>query len=197
MKGIVCAFALFAACGGDDAGSAGSDANMNMSDAPGGVGEPANLVGITLAHNNVRAMVDTTGIAAGPLPAMQWDSTLAAHATAYAQMCIDAGGDGLVDHSQPSYRTNMAGYSTIGENIFASSNSMASATQAVQVWAAEKANFTYPNTCPTNMCGHYTQVVWRTSVNLGCANVTCNSLQYKGVVLCMYGPAGNGAGAPY
>jgi len=194
MKGIVLPFAVAlatsAACGGDDGGSGGNP------DAQGGIGEPTNLAGITLAHNQVRAMVDTSGIAKGPLPAMKWDPDLAAHATAWASMCSDGDGNGLVDHSSQAYRTNVAGYAYVGENIFATGSSMASATQAVETWASEKVNFTYPTGC-SGVCGHYTQVVWRDSVNVGCANVSCNSLQYKGIVMCQYGPGGNGPGAPY
>jgi hypothetical protein len=195
MKGIVWTFAValaaIPACGGDDGGSGVS------ADAQAGVGEPANLVGITLAHNQVRAMVDTSGIAGGPLPPMVWDPDLAAHAKAWAEMCVDTmAPSGLVDHSSQAYRTGVAGYSYIGENIFAQGSAPASGELAVDTWASEKANFTYPNGC-SGVCGHYTQVVWRDSVNLGCANVACNSLQYKGTVLCQYGPGGNGGGAPY
>ena len=201
MKGIVCAFALgttvMTACGGDDGDMAASDANGNSADAPGGVGEPASLAGITLAHNQVRAMVDTSGIAAGPLPPMQWDPVIAANAKAWAEMCIDNDAPtGLVDHSSSTYRSNVGGFAYVGENIFASGAAPASPTQAVEVWAQEKQSFTYPSGC-SGTCGHYTQVVWRTSVKLGCANVTCNGLQYKGVVLCEYGPGGNSGGAPY
>jgi uncharacterized protein YkwD len=199
MKGILCSLTLVvAACGGDDGGMTTTDANNNsMIDAPGGVNEPPELTGITAAHNTVRAMVDTTGIAAGPLPPMVWDSAIAAHAKAWAEMCIDMDGNGLVDHSSSAYRQQgTSGFSYLGENIFASSASPASATQAVQVWAQEKANFTYPSGC-SGVCGHYTQVVWRDSTHLGCANITCNGLQYKGVVLCEYGPGGNSGGAPY
>lgn len=191
MKGIAWTIALLVACDGDIGDSTGDDGGPT-----GGVDEPANLVGITLAHNQVRAMVDTSGIAGGPLPPMAWDPDLAAHAHTYASMCVDSDGNGLVDHSSFSYRQNAAGYAYVGENIFASGSSMASATQAVEVWAGEKGNFTYPDGCQ-GVCGHYTQIVWRTSVNLGCANVTCSGLQYKGVVLCQYGPGGNSGGAPY
>lgn len=190
MKGIVWTFALLCACGDDGATGA-------IADAPGGIGEPSNLVGITLAHNNVRALVDTSGIAAGPLPPMMWDQTLADHAKAWAEMCIDMDSNGLVDHSSAAYRSNTSGYSYVGENIFASGAAPASSVQAVDVWAGEKADFSYPNCKSGAVCGHYTQVVWRTSVNLGCANVTCNGLQYKGVVLCEYGPGGNSGGSPY
>ena len=51
-------------------------------------------------------------------------------------------------------------------------------------------------TC-SGTCGHYTQIVWRTSLHVGCALVTCGSLTYKSVILCNYGPGGNSGGAPY
>jgi pathogenesis-related protein 1 len=198
MKGIIHALTLLAACGGDDTTMmmTGDGGSGGSADAPGAMNEPAGLVGITAAHNQVRAAVDTSGISGGALPPMQWDPALAAHAQAYTEMCRDTDGNGLVDHSSTQYRSNVAGYTYVGENIFASSSAMASAQQAVQVWAAEKANFTYPSGC-SGVCGHYTQIVWRSSVNVGCAIHTCSSLQYKGTILCMYGPGGNSGGAPY
>jgi hypothetical protein len=201
MKGLVAAALLLAACDGDIDSSmttgdaAGSGSNHVYMDAPAGAGEPANLTGITDAHNTVRAMVDTTGIAAGPLPPMVWDPQLATLAMNWASQCIDADNNGFVDHSSQTYRTNAAGYSYVGENIFASGGA-ASAAQAVQTWAAEKSKFTYPTGC-AGTCGHYTQIVWRTSIHVGCANVTCNGLQYKGNLVCNYGPGGNSGGAPY
>lgn len=165
---------------------------MGMIDGvPGGVGEPANLAGITLYHNQVRAMVQTDP----PLPPMQWDPDLAAYAAAWAAMCNDGTDSvqGLMDHD-PN-RTNVAGYAYIGENIFGSGGG-ATAKQAVDTWASEAANFTYPSTC-NGICGHYTQVVWRTSVNLGCALQNCPSLAYGSTIVCDYGPGGNSGGAPY
>lgn len=201
MKGLVVGALLLAACDGDidssmmNSDAAGSGSNTVYMDAPAGAGEPANLMGMTAAHNMVRAAVNTTGIAAGPLPPMTWDPALATLATNWASQCIDMDGNGLVDHSSQSYRTNAAGYAYVGENIFGSGGS-ATAQQAVTTWASEKANFTYPSGC-AGTCGHYTQIVWRTSIHVGCANVTCNNLQFKGTVLCNYGPGGNSGGAPY
>lgn len=160
-------------------------------DAPGPSGEPANLMGTTAAHNAVRAAVSTST----PLPPMKWDPALASHAMAWASQCKDGDNNGLVDHSSSQYRSNAVGYSYIGENIFASGGN-ASGTQATMSWASEKNNFTYPNSC-AGICGHYTQIVWRASVNLGCALVTCPALKYPSSVLCMYGPGGNSGGAPY
>lgn len=42
---------------------------------------------------------------------------------------------------------------------------------------------------PGKMCGHYTQIVWRDSVRLGCASVNClNGGMYA---ICSYDPPGN------
>jgi pathogenesis-related protein 1 len=200
MKRVVVIAAL-AACSGDSpadpdggANNNGSDSGgmMTMKDAPpGGVGEPANLAGMTLYHNEVRAAVVTDP----PLPPMQWDPDLAAYAAQWAAMCNDGGDSvtGLVDHN-PN-RTNVAGYSYIGENIFGSGG-QATARAAVDWWAAEKANFTYPSGC-NGICGHYTQIVWRTSVNVGCALQNCSGLKYPSTIVCNYGPGGNNGGAPY
>ncbi|KAK9690539.1 hypothetical protein RND81_09G135900 [Saponaria officinalis] len=68
---------------------------------------------------------------------------------------------------------------------------------AVNLWIAEKSNYDYAsNSCKNGECGHYTQVVWRDSVRLGCARVTC---QNGGVfVTCNYDPPGNYIGErPY
>ncbi|GJY40645.1 pathogenesis-related protein 1 [Tanacetum coccineum] len=59
---------------------------------------------------------------------------------------------------------------------------------AVNLWVGEKADYDYnSNTCaPGKTCGHYTQVVWRQSVRLGCARVQCNSGAW--FVTCNYDP---------
>jgi pathogenesis-related protein 1 len=168
-----------------------------MADVPGGTGEPAELMGMTLYHNQVRAMVDTTGVAGGPLPPMQWDPNLAALASAWVSQCMDTNNDGLVDHSSTQYRTNAAGYSYVGENIYASGGT-ATAQGAVQLWAAEKANYTYATNSCSGICGHYTQIVWRDSIHVGCALHDCPGLAYPSTIVCNYGPGGNyGGQSPY
>ena len=169
-----------------------------MADVPGGVGEPAELAGTTLAHNQVRAMVDTTGIAAGPLPPMQWDPNLASLASAWVSQCQSSNGQ-LIDHSSTASRTNVAGYAYVGENIYASGGT-ATGPDAVALWASEKQYYTYAtNSCASGqICGHYTQVVWRDSIHVGCAIQTCSNVAYPNTVVCNYGPGGNyGNQQPY
>ena len=91
------------------------------------------------------------------------------------------------------------------------------AQQAVDGWAAEVSCWTYGTisglgvqgtekcnqACYMAMrsdgCGHYTQIVWRKSTQLGCGVASCNSARGKqDIWICNYSPAGNFAGmAPY
>ncbi|XVF00654.1 hypothetical protein REPUB_Repub04eG0019700 [Reevesia pubescens] len=128
------------------------------------------------AHNTARAAVGV-----GP---MTWDNTVATYAQNYANKRI---GDCNLVHSGGRY----------GENLAWSSADL-SGTNAVRMWVNEKADYNYnSNTCAQGkVCGHYTQVVWRNSVRLGCAKVRCtNGGTFIG---CNYDPPGNYIGRkPY
>jgi len=192
-----CAWMLVAACGGgtiDDGnpatdGPAGGDgSNGGMADAPvdvpGGVGEPAALMGITLAHNQVRAAVQT----ATPLPFLTWNADLAATAAAWVAQCQDNDAPtGLIDHN-PNRSSGHPYY--VGENIYASSGT-ATGQGAVTSWASESANYDYANNTCNGVCGHYTQLVWRDTLEVGCAIGDCPGLQYRSSIVCDYGPGGN------
>lgn len=149
--------------------------------------EPPALAGITAAHNVVRA-----GVGVAPL---FWNALLAASAQAWADQCIDSDGNGLIDHNAD--RSNGFPW-YVGENIFGSTG-VASPQQAVDLWAAEVQYYDYAtNTCAAgHACGHYTQVVWSTSVMLGCGISSCPGLTYGNGIVCDYGPGGNTGGPPY
>ncbi|KAK7844461.1 basic form of pathogenesis-related protein 1 [Quercus suber] len=123
------------------------------------------------AHNAARADVG--------VPSLTWDDTVAAYAQNYANQRI---GDCNLVHSGGKY----------GENIAWGSADL-SGTDAVKMWVDEKANYDYnSNSCVGGQCGHYTQVVWRNSVRLGCAKVRCNN---GGTFIgCNYDPPGNYVG---
>nr|QYF06689.1 pathogenesis-related protein 1c [Allium sativum] len=130
------------------------------------------------AHNSVRAQVGV-----GPV---SWDQNVAAYAQSYANQ---RAGDCKLIHSGGPY----------GENIFWGSSTGFTGVDAVNSWASEKQYYHYDsNTCdPGQVCGHYTQVVWANSVNIGCARVVCNN--NGGVfIICSYNPPGNYIGQrPY
>lgn len=69
----------------------------------------------------------------------------------------------------------------------------------VDSWGSEIHDYNYAkNSCkPGKMCGHYTQMVWRTSTKVGCAMAVCEDSQEQ-VWVCQYQPAGNVLGfKPY
>jgi pathogenesis-related protein 1 len=189
---------LFASACGDDGGSSTTDGSTSGDggsandaaaiDAAPIVGEPPELVGITEAHNAVRAMVQT----ATPLPALAWSDALEATAKAYGMMCINTDGNSIMDHN-PNRSMGHPYY--VGENIYASGGA-ATGAAAVQLWAQEKANYHYPDGY-SGATGHYTQIVWRTTLEVGCALVNCPNIGYPSTIICDYGPGGNSGGAPY
>jgi pathogenesis-related protein 1 len=160
------------------------DANMRRPDAAGGVGEPAELRGITLAHNEARAAENAN------LPPLQWDPALADIARAWGAMCQDNDQPiGLIDHNP----NRSAGYPTyVGENIAGGGSPLG----AVDLWMQEKADYNHANNSCNGTCGHYTQIVWRDTLKVGCAVVDCPSLRYNPSVVCDYGPGGNIGGQP-
>ncbi|RWR77918.1 pathogenesis-related protein PRB1-3-like protein [Cinnamomum micranthum f. kanehirae] len=122
------------------------------------------------AHNAARARVRV-----GP---MTWDNNVAAYARNYANQ---RRGDCRLVHSGGPY----------GENIFWGSGREFTAADAVNSWESEKQFYNRnSNTCAAGkVCGHYTQVVWRNSVRLGCARVKCNNGAI--FITCNYSPPGN------
>lgn len=120
------------------------------------------------AHNAARA---SAGV--GP---MKWDDKVAAYALNYANSLK---GNCQMVHSSGPY----------GENLAWSSADL-TATAAVNMWVDEKSKYDYnSNKCVGGECRHYTQVVWRNSVRLGCAKVKCNN--GGTIISCNYDPRGN------
>ncbi len=169
----------------DTGSSPASDAGLDAAPPPpsdAGLGAFENE--ILAAHNAVRASATPT-----PSPALAplgWSSAAASTAQAWANGC-------QFGHN-PS-----AGY---GENIFASS-SAASGTSVVDDWASEVASYDYASNGCSGTCGHYTQIVWRDTTAVGCAQATCTTGSPFGAgewtfVVCDYDPPGNFSGQrPY
>jgi len=158
--------AFAAACGEDD-------------DAGGYSGEPAELAGITEAHNRLRAEVG--------VPGLKWNAQLAELATEFVADCE-------FQHSSTDERSNVAGFSYVGENLYMSSF-QPTGQQVSDAWGEEKQNYDPASgQCSSGVCGHYTQQVWRKTTDLGCAMKQCSSGY---LVSCEYGPGGNSGGAAY
>ncbi|KAK7331804.1 hypothetical protein VNO80_28545 [Phaseolus coccineus] len=126
-------------------------------------------------HNQARAEVGV-----GPI---SWNHTLEAYAQRYANERIP---DCNLEHSMGPYGENLAeGYGEM------------KGSDAVKFWLTEKPYYDYrSNKCVHDECGHYTQIVWRNSVNVGCARAKCNNGWM--FVICSYSPPGNFEGErPY
>ena len=87
-----------------------------------------------------------------------------------------------------------------GENLYWHSNyKMVTPTDAVDAWGSELKDYDYnTNTCANGkVCGHYTQLVWADTNEVGCAVRRCDAGKQV-VVVCNYNPAGNWVGEkPY
>ncbi|MBN8588497.1 MAG: hypothetical protein J0L94_09270 [Rhodothermia bacterium] len=138
------------------------------------------------AHNQVRADE-------GVKP-MDWDETVATFAQEWANHLATEGCSMQHRPRQGAWKQRF------GENLFMQQSTGTLAGfkfgRAVQSWADEKQYFTpgplrdfstYPD-----QVGHYTQIVWATSVRVGCGYATCNTGGWNTLlVVCNYDPPGN------
>jgi len=141
------------------------------------------------AHNSVRISATPTPNPA--LPTLTWSTDTAATAQAWADQC--------------QFRHN-PNRGNLGENIAAATPNHLSTMGVVQNWAAESAHYNYgTNSCAGGQtCGHYTQIVWRNTTQVGCATKLCDEnspfsgfTQWR-IWVCNYSPPGNIAGQrPY
>ncbi|SPE34461.1 Cysteine-rich secreted protein (fragment) [Candidatus Sulfopaludibacter sp. SbA3] len=127
------------------------------------------------AHNSVRGRVDVAPLA--------WSAGMAARSQEWA--------DTLLARNELVHRPN----STYGENLFEIRGATASAAHVVNSWAAEARNYDYRSNRCRGVCGHYTQIVWGSTREVGCAVARGPGRE---VWVCDYNPAGNWMGRrPY
>jgi pathogenesis-related protein 1 len=84
-----------------------------------------------------------------------------------------------------------------GENIYWCSGMKATAEMVADSWASELEDYnTNTLECePGKVCGHYTQMVWSSTTEVGCAMVRCGNQE---LWVCNYNPPGNYVGEkPY
>lgn len=132
---------------------------------------------ILAAHNAER-------VQAG-VPLLVWDNDLGNAAAAYAQQMAFTG---VFEHS------NRAARRGVGENLWMGTHGAYSPEAMVGGWASEKRLF-MPGVFPNNSrdgnwikVAHYTQMVWPTTMRVGCALASTRGTDY---LVCRYATAGN------
>ena len=155
------------------------------------------ISGMLAAHNKERAL--------HKLPPLRWSPHLEKYAQEWA------------DHLAKYKRCNMQHRprrsggrfkQKFGENLFwASPIRWKSGREKAQKitgpivvhdWAAEKKYFNLRiNQCfPGQQCGHYTQIIWKATTQVGCGKAMCEDKSQ--IWVCNYNPAGNLSGRrPY
>ena len=127
------------------------------------------------AHNAERARLG--------VPSLQWSDHLEVRARDWA--------DTLLGRGQFVHRPN----SPYGENLFEITGSSAAPVEVVRAWASESRNYDYKSNRCHGVCGHYTQIIWRDTREVGCAVARGRGRE---VWVCNYDPPGNWVGKrPY
>lgn len=132
---------------------------------------PADAQAFVDAHNKVRAQH-----CAAPLA---WSPKLAQIAQRWANSLRDRGC--RFEHSNGS----------TGENLAAGTIGSLPPEAVVQMWYDEIAHYKFPNGGFAMQTGHFTQVVWRGTAQVGCGHAQCKGMD---LWVCEYDPPGNWEG---
>lgn len=119
------------------------------------------------------------------LEPMEWDPSLASAADGYAGTLSATG---IFRHSPRSTRMGQ------GENLWTGTRGAFGHQQMVGGWLSEKSLYqagVFPDVSRNGnwaAVGHYTQIIWRGTTNVGCAVRSSPSFDY---LVCRYSPPGN------
>lgn len=135
---------------------------------------------ILAEHNKARAD-------AGVAP-LRWNAQLAADAASYGPVLSQIG------HLQHSPRSSRPANER--ENLVQGTRGAYSPSQLVDIWIDEKRYFhagRFPDVCADRweQCAHYTQMIWPTTTDLGCAIYSDAKYDW---LICRYSPPGNADG---
>jgi hypothetical protein len=133
-------------------------------------------------------------VAVGVQP-LTWSDTVAASAQSWANhiVSLNLGPQGFPPHAPWDQRSGQ------GENLAWGTKGAFPVATFVEGWASERPNYV-PGTPiegslsgPNGVYGHYTQMVWSTTTQIGCA---LGSDAYQDYLVCRYSPSGNFLGQP-
>lgn len=127
---------------------------------------------LLIRHNKLRALHGA--------PNMTWNDELTRFAANYAATNFSCANVKLI-HSGGPYGENLAAGYVGGE-------------AAVDAWYNEIKLYNYSNPVFSEETGHFTQLIWDESVELGCAIVMCDNA-WQQYTICEYYPQGNIVGS--
>jgi uncharacterized protein YkwD len=149
---------------GDEAGDDGDEAGDDGDKAD--EGGNANDEQILLdSHNSYRAKHCA--------PALTWSAQIAATAQTWANGCK------FVHDQNDDYGENLA----MGTSL--------TAQQAVDLWYGEASAYDFAMPGHKSGTGHFTQIIWRGTTELGCGRAECGD---GALIVCRYSPPGNYTG---
>jgi len=120
---------------------------------------------------------------------VSWSDTVASTAQAYAEVLASKG---TMEHDMNT---------PYGENLAIATYNI-DYTTATNMWYEEKPYYDYAsNDCISGeMCGHYTQIIWKDTTEIGCGSAIIQTGRFENgvIVVCRYNPSGNYIGVqPY
>lgn len=138
--------------------------------------DPAISREMLTAHNLIRARI--------PVPPLRWSDHLSVQAQQWA--------DHLLQTNEFAHRPNPV----FGENLYKIAGTVrASPLEVVTDWAFEAHDYSHETNACRAMCGHYTQIVWSDTREVGCAVARD---PHHEIWVCEYDPPGNWVGErPY
>jgi len=120
------------------------------------------------AHNRLRAKHCA--------PPLRWSAEVAESAQRWAESL--ARRDCVLDHSRGRY----------GENLAVATTGSLSAAEVADLWYAEVQHYRFGRSGFSMQTGHFTQLVWVGTQDLGCGVAQCQDVE---VWVCQYDPPGN------
>jgi pathogenesis-related protein 1 len=145
-----------------------------------------NKIELVESHNILRKNVNVSPV--------HWANDLEQDAKKWAKFLAEKNSCNMMHGSQKERKNS-------GENLFWGSAIMwsngnrevqkISNSSVVESWGSENQFYNYKNnSCQAGeMCGHYTQIVWDSTKEIGCGMEICSDLSQ--IWVCRYRPAGN------
>jgi len=145
---------------------------------------------IISTHNRFRAKHGLNGLS--------WSNELASYSQEWANTLKNTNACRMRHRPNNSYGENLSWASPVSWSDGKRTIQQITSADVVNDWGNEDKWYNYQrNSCqPGRKCGHYTQMVWKDTTQVGCAVAICKDLSQ--VWVCNYNPPGNYVGQrPY